>query len=50
MARGIRLACDMVPNHTGIVSKWVEEHPDWYVSLPYSPFPSYTFRENPLFG
>ena len=43
MARGIRLACDMVPNHTGIVSKWVKEHPDWYVSLPNSPFPSYTY-------
>ncbi|NVM46132.1 MAG: alpha-amylase [Candidatus Lokiarchaeota archaeon] len=43
IARGIRLACDMVPNHTGIVSKWLKEHPDWYVSLPYSPFPSYTF-------
>jgi len=50
MARGIRLACDMVPNHTGIVSKWVMEHPDWYVSLPYSPFPSYTFRGENLSG
>ena len=50
MARGIRLACDMVPNHTGIVSKWVREHPDWYVSLPYSPFPSYTFSGENLSG
>jgi hypothetical protein len=50
MARGIRLACDMVPNHTGIVSKWVLEHPDWYVSLPYSPFPSYTFSGENLCG
>ena len=50
MARGIRLACDMVPNHTGIVSKWVLEHPDWYVSLPYSPFPSYTFSGENLSG
>ncbi|MHA2289558.1 MAG: alpha-amylase family glycosyl hydrolase [Promethearchaeota archaeon] len=50
MARGIRLACDMVPNHTGIVSKWVLEHPDWYVALPYSPFPSYTFSGENLSG
>ncbi|NVM17996.1 MAG: alpha-amylase [Candidatus Lokiarchaeota archaeon] len=50
IARGIRLACDMVPNHTGIVSKWVMEHPDWYISLPYSPFPSYTFSGDNLSG
>ncbi|MFQ5651018.1 MAG: alpha-amylase family glycosyl hydrolase [bacterium] len=42
--RGIRLACDMVPNHTGIDSRWLREHPDWYISLPYSPFPAYTFN------
>ena len=42
-ARGIRMASDMVPNHVGIDGKWVIEHPDWFVSLPYSPFPSYTF-------
>jgi glycosidase len=42
--RGIRLASDMVPNHMGIDSKWVREHPDWFVSLDYSPFPSYTFN------
>jgi len=50
MKRGIRLACDMVPNHTGIVSKWVMEHPDWFVSLPYSPFPSYSFLGENLSG
>ncbi|MEN6410062.1 MAG: alpha-amylase family glycosyl hydrolase, partial [Anaerolineaceae bacterium] len=42
--RGIRLASDMVPNHMGIDSRWVIEHPDWFLSLPYSPFPSYTFN------
>ena len=42
-ARGIRLASDMVPNHMGIDSRWVIEHPDWFLSLPYPPFPSYTF-------
>ncbi len=42
--RGIRLASDMVPNHVGIDGRWVIEHPDWFVQLPYSPFPSYTFN------
>ena len=42
--RGIRLASDMVPNHMGIDSHWVIEHPDWFVSLDESPFPSYTFN------
>ena len=43
-ARGIRLASDMVPNHMGIDSRWVIEHPTWFLSLPYSPFPSYSFN------
>jgi glycosidase len=43
MARGIRMGSDMVPNHTGIDSRWVTEHPDWFISLPYPPFPSYRF-------
>jgi len=41
--RGLRLACDVVPNHTGIVSRWMEEHPDWFVQLDYPPFPCYRF-------
>jgi glycosidase len=48
--RGIRLASDMVPNHMGIDSPWVIEHPDWFVSLDYSPFPSYTFNGPNLSG
>ena len=43
-ARGIRLASDMVPNHMGIDSPWVVEHPEWFVSLDHSPFPSYSFN------
>jgi glycosidase/ribosomal 50S subunit-associated protein YjgA (DUF615 family) len=42
--RGIRLASDMVPNHVGIDGKWVVEHPDWFLSLNYSPYPGYTFN------
>jgi glycosidase len=41
--RGIRLASDMVPNHMGIDSRWLMEHPDWFLALEHSPFPSYTF-------
>ncbi|MFX0087066.1 MAG: alpha-amylase family glycosyl hydrolase [Candidatus Hodarchaeota archaeon] len=54
--RRIRLASDMVPNHTGIDSKWIMERPDWFISLPYSPFPSYTYsgeslsKHNPRIG
>ncbi len=42
--RGIRLASDMVPNHMAIDSRWVMEHPDWFISLDHSPFPAYTFN------
>jgi glycosidase len=41
---GIRLASDMVPNHMGIDSRWVIERPDYFLSLSYPPFPSYTFN------
>jgi len=41
--RGIRLAGDMVPNHMGIYSKWMVEHPERFLQLDYSPFPSYNF-------
>ncbi len=40
---GIRLGCDMVPNHMAIDSDWIYEHPDRFVQSSYSPFPSYTF-------
>jgi glycosidase len=46
--RGVRLSADMVPNHMGIDSKWVIEHPDWFLSLPYSPYPSYSFNSENL--
>jgi glycosidase len=41
--RGIRLSSDMVPNHMGIDSRWVIEHPDWFLQLPDAPYPSYSF-------
>ncbi|TXT61926.1 MAG: Alpha-amylase [Promethearchaeota archaeon] len=48
--RGIRLASDMVPNHTGIVSKWTMEHPEWFVQLDHKPFPSYSYSGESLSG
>ena len=42
--RGIRLASDMVPNHMGIDSPWLVEHPEWFLSLDYCPYPSYSFN------
>lgn len=46
--RGIRLSADMVPNHMGIDSEWVMAHPEWFLSLPYPPFPSYSFSSGDL--
>ncbi|MCG8480672.1 MAG: alpha-amylase family glycosyl hydrolase, partial [Spirochaetales bacterium] len=42
--RGIRIASDMVPNHTGIDSRWVYERPDWFIGVADSPFPGYSFN------
>jgi hypothetical protein len=33
----------MVPNHMGLDSHWVIEHPEWFLQLPYAPYPAYTF-------
>ncbi|HUH97027.1 MAG TPA: alpha-amylase family glycosyl hydrolase [Anaerolineales bacterium] len=46
--RGIRLSADMVPNHMGIDSRWMIEHPDWFLSLSRAPYPSYSFRSENL--
>ena len=47
-SRGIRLASDMVPNHMGIDSRWVIDHPEWFLSVPYPPYPSYSFTGCPI--
>ncbi|MBN1879470.1 alpha-amylase [bacterium] len=41
---GIKLAGDMVPNHMGIDSWWVCEHPDWFISTDNCPYPQYSFN------
>ncbi len=46
--RGIRLASDMVPNHMAIDSRWLIQHPDWFLQLDESPFPGYTFTGEDL--
>jgi glycosidase len=46
--RGIRLSADMVPNHMGIDSKWVIDHPDWFLSRDHSPYPAYSFNGSDL--
>ena len=40
----IRLASDMVPNHMGIDSPWVIEHPEWFISRWEPPYPAYEFN------
>jgi glycosidase len=42
--KGVRLASDMVPNHMGIDSPWVVEHPEWFISRQDTPYPAYTFN------
>jgi hypothetical protein len=41
---GLRLASDMVPNHMGLDSTWVVEHPDWFLRRSESPYPVYSFE------
>ncbi len=41
--RGIRIAADMVPNHTAMDSKWVVEKPHLFVQNKECPFPTYSF-------
>lgn len=53
--RGIRLAADMVPNHTGIDSAWVRQRPELFIGQDHCPFPGYTFNgpdlsEDPSIG
>lgn len=40
---GIKLGCDMVPNHFGIYSRWMIEKPEWLIFREDNPYPWYTF-------
>jgi glycosidase len=46
--RGIRLGSDMVPNHTGIDSKWIIESPDRFLQLDHPPYPQYSYNSGNL--
>ncbi|MDX9783371.1 MAG: alpha-amylase family glycosyl hydrolase [Spirochaetia bacterium] len=53
--RGIRLAADMVPNHTGLDSAWIRQRPDLFIGTDRCPFPNYSFNgpdlsEDPSIG
>ncbi|HEX2756289.1 MAG TPA: alpha-amylase family glycosyl hydrolase, partial [Candidatus Limnocylindrales bacterium] len=41
---GIRMASDMVPNHMGIDSRWVIDHPERFIGLDEPPYPAYRFE------
>ncbi len=41
---GLRLAADMVPNHMGVESTWIYEHPERFLQGPRPPYPSYRFE------
>ncbi|MCG8459123.1 MAG: MerR family transcriptional regulator, partial [Holophagales bacterium] len=45
---GLRIACDMVPNHTGLDARWVLEHPERFVSVAEPPFPDYRYTGGDL--
>ena len=44
MIRGIRLASDMVPNHTGMDSELVRNSPDWFLSTDTPPYYNYSYN------
>ncbi|MDR0909914.1 MAG: alpha-amylase [Spirochaetaceae bacterium] len=46
--RGIRLGSDMVPNHTGLDSRWIMEHPDRFLQLDHPPYPQYQYGSGNL--
>lgn len=45
---GIRMAADMVPNHTGLDSKWIMEEPNLFLQTRDSPFPAYNYNTENL--
>lgn len=45
---GLRLAGDIVPNHTALDSRWVIERPELFLQVQEKPFPSYSFEGEDL--
>lgn len=46
--RGIRLCGDVVPNHTGLDSRWMHEHPEWFLQAARPPYKNYRFTGTDL--
>lgn len=42
--RGLRLASDMVPNHTGMDSELVRNNPEWFLSSDSAPYYNYSYN------
>ncbi len=42
--RGIRWQVTWSPNHMGSTQVWVLITQEWFLSVPYSPFPAYSFN------
>jgi len=47
---GIRLCGDVVPNHFGLDSRWLRDHPERFVQTEHPPFPGYSFTGPDLSG
>ena len=45
---GIRLAADMVPNHTGMDAPWIQQYPERYISTKKLPIEQYSFSGSNL--
>jgi len=45
---GLKLGCDMVPNHTGIDSPWVIDHPDWFIQAERNPSSGFVYNSPDL--
>lgn len=48
LQRGIYIACDMIPNHTGVDAPWVLDHPDWYIFTKKIPAETWEYNSEDL--
>ncbi|MBM3136741.1 MAG: hypothetical protein FJZ98_00980 [Chloroflexi bacterium] len=46
--QGIFIACDMIPNHTGLDSNWLLDHPDWYIGTLEKPISTWEYNSKDL--
>lgn len=45
---GIHLGADVIPNHTAIDSRWLQNNPDWFISSTLPPYPAYSYQGQSL--